>query len=651
MIKWGTTFGSHDGALAVFVDDELVFASDAERWSRKKNDPIIPGRLIEFAENKWGVPEIVYFYEDLNLKDERRKFAGQKPLDELIFKYPITYCNHHESHARYGYYTSPFISCTVLVIDAIGEWNTMTQWKVKDGAFALIEKWDYPKSLGLFYSAMTQAAGWKPNEEEYILMGASAVTQNYNIHDYQYIKSMWDNNKSFHQGIDVEGLTDEFEIAAIAQDIYEEEFQKKIDEFKPDVIALSSMTMSFDFAISLLNKVDCKGAKVIAGGVHATIAPEDALGQSVVDIITIGEADETFPELLTLMQNGEDYTNVKSMHFKMPDGSIKKNPLAARPGLDDLPCPDWDLFDIKHLFRPFDGKIYKGSFYSQSRGCPMSCTYCVDPTIADVTGGNKGYFRFQPPETTYNHLSELKSKYGARWLKFSDDTFLLPKADHLEHLRDLIKPLGILFGCSVMPNTIRENKVDLAKEMGCVAMSVGIESGDPDVRKKLMRHYNNEKLVNNLQMVINKEIRVSTFNIIGFPEENRDQVFKTIELNREIGTSACNVYILYPYPGTPIAIKNKIPLRDQNGKIPTQDIACELGLSKMSSDELRGLLKTFNLYLHLNKPLWPIIQLAEKQTEIGRKINTILSIRHSSRVFNSFDYLKQYFVDSPAVYN
>ena len=229
-IKWGTTFGSHDGALAVFVDDELVFASDAERWSRKKNDPIIPGRLIEFAENKWGIPEIVYFYEDLNLKEERRKFAGQKPLQKLNFKYPITYCNHHESHARYGYWTSPFVDCTVLVIDAIGEWDTLTQWKVTDGDFKKIKNWKYPKSIGLFYSAMTQAAGWKPNEEEYILMGASAVTKNYNIHDYQHIKSMWNNNKNFHRGIDIEGLTDEFEIAAIAQDIYEEEFQKIIAE-------------------------------------------------------------------------------------------------------------------------------------------------------------------------------------------------------------------------------------------------------------------------------------------------------------------------------------------------------------------------------------------------------------------------------------
>jgi carbamoyltransferase len=230
MIKWGTTFGSHDGALAVFVDDELVFASDAERWSRKKNDSIIPDNLIEFAENNWGVPEIVYFYEDLNLKAERRKHAGQKPLGDLNFKYPITYCNHHESHARYGYYTSPFIDCTVLVIDAIGEWNTMTQWKVKDDSFTLIKNWDYPKSLGLFYSAMTQRAGWKPNEEEYILMGASAVVKDYNIHDYQYIKSMWDVGENFHQGIDIERNINTFEIAAIAQDIYEEEFQKIIAE-------------------------------------------------------------------------------------------------------------------------------------------------------------------------------------------------------------------------------------------------------------------------------------------------------------------------------------------------------------------------------------------------------------------------------------
>ena len=230
MIKWGTTFGSHDGALAVFQDDELVFASDAERWSRKKNDPTIPDNLIRFAEDNWGIPDQVHFYEDYTLKTQRREFAGQSPLKPKRFKYNTIGHNHHWSHARYGYWTSPFDECTVLVVDAIGEWDTLTQWKVKND-FECVKRWRYPKSIGLFYSAMTQAAGWKPNEEEYILMGASAVKK-HKIENYNIVKELWDNGANFHTGININ--FDKFEIASIAQEIYEEEFKKIIDEIEDD---------------------------------------------------------------------------------------------------------------------------------------------------------------------------------------------------------------------------------------------------------------------------------------------------------------------------------------------------------------------------------------------------------------------------------
>ena len=233
-IKWGTTFGSHDGALAVFVDDELVFASDAERFSRKKNDPIIPDNLIKFAEETWGIPDEVYFYEDLSLKDERRKFAGQQPLPDFHFKYPLIYSSHHLSHARYGYWTSPFTECTVLVLDAIGEWDTFTQWKVIDGHFEKIKNWKYPKSIGLFYSAMTQAAGWKPNEEEYILMGAAAVYGIPEKHNYEYIKDLWDGNTNFHIGCELD-MSDKFEIAAATQMIYEDVLREIIRDIKGEV--------------------------------------------------------------------------------------------------------------------------------------------------------------------------------------------------------------------------------------------------------------------------------------------------------------------------------------------------------------------------------------------------------------------------------
>ena len=393
---------------------------------------------------------------------------------------------------------------------------------------------------------------------------------------------------------------------------YEEVLQGQIDDFKPDVIALSCMTSNFDFACDIMKKVKHKSF-VIVGGVHATIAYEDCLNQDFIDMACIGEGDNVLLELLNLMEKNQDYSKVPGMVYKTKNGKIIKNPVAPRVVLDDLPCPDWGLFDKKHLFRPFDGEIYSGSFYSQSRGCPMQCTYCVDPTEAQETGGAAGYFRTQKPETTISHLTELKEKFGATWYKFSDDTFLLPKVDHLLKLKDGFKELGIQFGCSIMTNTVTEEKVEVAKELGCVAMSVGIESGNEEIRRTLNRRYKEDWLVKSFEWMHNAGIRISTFNIIGCPGETRENVFETIDLNRKLNVEACNVYIMFPYPGTPIQIQEGIPIRDDNGKLREVADAKYLGLSEMGPDELDGLEKTFNIYLNLPNSLWPIIEFAEKQ--------------------------------------
>ena len=391
---------------------------------------------------------------------------------------------------------------------------------------------------------------------------------------------------------------------------HKEEFQKLIDSFRPDLIALSVMTSTFDFALELLRSVHYK-APVIVGGVHATIAIDDCMAQKEVDIGCIGEGDQALLELCNRMQCSADYYDIPSLCFRMPDGSIRKNELGPLTDVSTLPCPDWGLFDSRHLYRPFDGQIYVGSFYSQSRGCPMQCTYCIDPTVAKMVGGSKSYFRLQPPELTLAHLSELKQKFGATWYKFTDDTFLLPSTEHLEKLGEGLKGLGIQFACSVMPNTITEEKVRLAKDMGCVAMSVGVESGNEGIRKMIRRNYRDETLIRNLKIVTDHDIRLSTFNIIGFPGESRENVFETIELNRKLGSLSCNVYILFPYPGTAIQKEYCIPLRCVDGKIMPVSEAKNLGLSVMLPLELVGLQNTFNLYLTLSKSLWPAISLAE----------------------------------------
>ena len=105
-------------------------------------------------------------------------------------EYDISF-RHHESHAAAGYYTAPFDDCNVLVIDAIGEWDTVSIWEGKNNELKKIKSWKYPYSLGLLYSAITQRIGLKPQEDEYITMGMAAFGhKTYNLEDL-----LWENNQ------------------------------------------------------------------------------------------------------------------------------------------------------------------------------------------------------------------------------------------------------------------------------------------------------------------------------------------------------------------------------------------------------------------------------------------------------------------------
>ena len=182
MIIWGISANSHNAALAVFNGNKFVFASESERFSKVKNDPHLHKDLLDYAL-QFGEPSQICWYERPFIKTLRQLYAGQGFQDNSVKRYlkeygisaPIKTTSHHHSHAAAGYYTSKFNDACVLVIDAIGEFECFTQWQAKDNSLIKVRNLDYPHSLGLFYSAMTQRCGLKPNEEEYILMGMAAL--------------------------------------------------------------------------------------------------------------------------------------------------------------------------------------------------------------------------------------------------------------------------------------------------------------------------------------------------------------------------------------------------------------------------------------------------------------------------------------------
>ena len=131
MIKWGISAYNHNAAISVVKDDQILFASESERYSGIKNDSNIPDNMIKEVL-EYGEPDQIHWYENQLLKNIRRLYAGQKwkklDIHPWIKRKRIRYHGHHETHARAGFYTSPFDSATVLVVDAIGEFNTTSIW-------------------------------------------------------------------------------------------------------------------------------------------------------------------------------------------------------------------------------------------------------------------------------------------------------------------------------------------------------------------------------------------------------------------------------------------------------------------------------------------------------------------------------------------
>ena len=242
MIKWGISANSHDAALAVFDNNDLIFASHSERFSGIKNDRNLDHELVTYAM-QYGKPDRIYWYENPIKKTFRQLWAGQgwkwhdNDINIYLAKYGIfdtliTYVGHHHSHAAAGYYTSEFDDACVLVIDAIGEFETITIWQGTGNKLKKLWSQSYPHSIGLFYSAMTQRIGLNPNEDEYILMGMAAYS-NHSLNDRvgrdfvkDYDKFTFKDN--LHRGCTGWApeliIKDSFEIAGATQYVYEEMF-------------------------------------------------------------------------------------------------------------------------------------------------------------------------------------------------------------------------------------------------------------------------------------------------------------------------------------------------------------------------------------------------------------------------------------------
>ena len=249
----GISAGFHDAAATVINGNgDIVFAGHSERYSKQKNDPDIDTGLILDIRGYCDYTDIdqIAYYENPLKKQLRRLYAGEgfdfsklsaktivrEQLHTMLtHDVPVVAYNHHLSHAASGFQTSPFDRATVVVIDAIGEFDTISIYGAeydRTGRAVYKKLWGqkYPHSIGLFYSAITERVGLHPLDEEYITMGMSAYSKHGNVYAIPMREQLVDSieDLKFKQNLHI-GLDDDFmasvnnyDIAGAAQHLVEE---------------------------------------------------------------------------------------------------------------------------------------------------------------------------------------------------------------------------------------------------------------------------------------------------------------------------------------------------------------------------------------------------------------------------------------------
>ncbi|MCW8916126.1 MAG: B12-binding domain-containing radical SAM protein [Magnetovibrio sp.] len=336
----------------------------------------------------------------------------------------------------------------------------------------------------------------------------------------------------------------------------------KLDRFSPDVVGITCMfTMTHTSFEHVVDEVANKGIPVIAGGVHITNDVERILNEiPAINIAVLSEGELALPTLLSFINHeiGED--SLGQVVMNAPDFERLHFPQILRPESDDLDIlPAYDLSDMRNLSS--QGTI--GAFYCfkpkdtifatvlSNRGCRGSCTFC---SVRNFNG--KGV-RQRSVSSVIDELEVLYNDYGVRHVMWLDDDLLKDHGRAVELFSEMtkrnMKDLTWDATNGVIASSCTEEVVAAMAESGCIAINIGMESGNPEILRSVKKPGTVDNFLKAAEILRKYEtIHSSLFLMIGFPGETLSMIMDTMNVAREMDLDWCRVSQLQPLPNTPV---------------------------------------------------------------------------------------------------
>jgi radical SAM superfamily enzyme YgiQ (UPF0313 family) len=418
------------------------------------------------------------------------------------------------------------------------------------------------------------------------------------------------------------------------ENISYQSLSEKILNEKPTVIGITAMTFTLldVFKTAEIIKKTDKKIKIILGGPHVNIYPEETIADQNIDFLVQGEGEEIFAALLNNIDDTEALKTIKGLVFKVGDKIINTGKPNLLADLDKLPFPARELTPYTKYYSIIAHNNPTTTMFT-SRGCPYQCLFCDRPHLGKI-------FRARSAKNVVAELEEIE-KLGIKEVFIYDDTFTIDRQRVVDICKLILEhKIRLNWDVRARVNTVDEKLLRLMKQAGCMRIHYGVEAGTEKILKILRKNITIPMVKKAFSLTKSAGIETAGYFMIGSPTETIEDIKDTAKLAKELFPDYVHFSVLTPFPATDLYLKGldsgiiKYDYWREFSKNPTRDFKPPVWEENFKRDQLFKILISMYRDYYLS-PKYLIKRLKELKNWDNIKNNAKAGLRLLSLAIKS----------------
>jgi anaerobic magnesium-protoporphyrin IX monomethyl ester cyclase len=328
-----------------------------------------------------------------------------------------------------------------------------------------------------------------------------------------------------------------------------EDVKLEVNRLNPTIVGINCTSNTYKRCVETAKAVKevLPSCKVVVGGPHPSFMPESMLQHPEIDYVVNGEGEQAMLALANNIAKGEDHSALSAIPgiAYRHEGQIVKTAQSFIKELDQIPYPARHLLPM-HLY---DREIYyldvkPVDTMNIIRGCPYSCNWC---NVKGIWGQTCRAFS---PARVVEEIEYMAKNYGTKGIYFVGDNFTIQKKRTIQ-LCELIRKskLDIEWACDTGVDQISRDLLKEMKSAGCRTIWFGVESGSPEILKKINRGITPEQVEHTIRLCKEEGVNTAVSFMLGIPGETAKDMQDTYKFAKKIDPTWCHFNIFIAYPG------------------------------------------------------------------------------------------------------